>query len=265
MKIRFISDLHCEFDIPAGIFNIPENEDDKNTVLILAGDIGVMDKPRSLTMIADQAHRFRSVIYVIGNHEHYGGSFKRTETKIINLFSEYKNLYLLENDFHIIDDVVFIGATLWTDFDNYNQLTMYDASLWMNDYKKIRTGSSEIDCYKKKLKPEDIIQVHFNSKKYIFDSIKFYKSQGKKVVVITHMGPSFLSIHENFKNDNLNGCFVSSLEEDILDTKPDIWIHGHVHTSFDYMIGNTRILTNPRGYVGYKLNREFEPEKFIEL
>jgi hypothetical protein len=31
-----------------------------------------------------------------------------------------------------------------------------------------------------------------------------------------------------------------------------LWTHGHTHHVFDYRIGSTRIVCNPRGYVGYE-------------
>jgi hypothetical protein len=40
--------------------------------------------------------------------------------------------------------------------------------------------------------------------------------------------------------------------------QPDLWIHGHVHDSFDYQIGRTRIVCNPRGYEAHA-NPNFLP------
>ena len=57
----------------------------------------------------------RPVIYVLGNHEFYG-------QKIPKLISDIKevaqgtNIHVLENNSVEIGDVVFLGATLWTDF-----------------------------------------------------------------------------------------------------------------------------------------------------
>jgi hypothetical protein len=31
-----------------------------------------------------------------------------------------------------------------------------------------------------------------------------------------------------------------------------VWTHGHTHETFDYMVGTTRIVCNPRGYDGYE-------------
>ena len=59
----------------------------------------------------------------------------------------------------------------------------------------------------------------------------------------------------------MNGGYASDLSDLILDN-PQIkfWTHGHIHTQFDYMIGTTRILCNPRGYAGYERRaQEFDP------
>jgi hypothetical protein len=64
----------------------------------------------------------------------------------------------------------------------------------------------------------------------------------------------------------MNGCYHSSLEEFILD-RPQIklWTHGHTHYAFDYVIGDTRIVCNPRGYEGYEPDGGWDKTKFIEI
>ena len=58
----------------------------------------------------------------------------------------------------------------------------------------------------------------------------------------------------------------SDLSEFILD-RPGIklWTHGHTHENFDYMIGSTRIVCNPRGYDGYEDIADNFSLKVIEL
>ena len=103
------------------------------------------------------------------------------------------------------------------------------------------------------------------AKEYIFPEIVKQKEDGKKVVVVTHHLPSFQSIPERFRGESLNGAYASELFEDIMETQPDIWCHGHTHGSSDYMIGNTRILCNPRGYHGHELNPDFNDSFTIDL
>ena len=135
----------------------------------------------------------------------------------------------------------------------------------MNDFHIIRTGPTIEQGYQRKFTPYDAADIHFKSKEYIFDSIKFHRAEGRKTVVVTHMGPSLKSVPKRFFGNQLNGAYVSNLDEEVIATEPDIWIHGHTHDSFDYMLGETRVMVNPRGYVGHALNKHFDADKFIEL
>ena len=237
MKINFISDLHLEF----GPLEI---EPEAGDVLVLAGDIDIKGR---VDWINDIASKFHHVIYVLGNHEFYHGAidsiYKKTRENLVD------NVHLLENESITIDDVTFHGATLWSDFLNGNPMSYLQCDQAINDYRLIRAGDG-----KHRFKPQIAHSLHNISKVFLQENVK----EGD--IVVTHMAPSFLSIHEKYKNDmNINGSYASDLSELILDTKPELWFHGHVHTSFDYTVGNTRILCNPRGYVGEELNSEFEP------
>ena len=237
MKINFISDLHLEF-------GPMEIEPEAGDVLVLAGDIDIKGR---VDWINDIAGRFNHVIYVLGNHEFYRGAmdsiYRKTRERLVD------NVHLLENESVTIAGVTFHGATLWSDFLNGNPMSYLQCDQAMNDYRLIRAGDG-----KHRFKPQIAHSLHNISKVFLQENVK----EGD--VVVTHMAPSLLSIHEKYKNDmNINGSYASDLSELILDTKPELWFHGHVHTSFDYTVGNTRILCNPRGYVGEELNSEFEP------
>ena len=237
MQINFISDLHLEF----GPLEI---EPEAGDVLVLAGDIDIKGRVDWMNSIASKSNH---VIYVLGNHEFYHGAmnnvYKETRKRLVD------NVHLLENESITIDDVTFHGATLWSDFLNGNPMSYLRCDQAINDYRLIRAGDG-----KHRFKPQIAHSLHNISKVFLHSNVK----EGD--VVVTHMAPSFLSVHERYKNDmNINGSYASDLSELILDTKPELWFHGHVHTSFDYTVGNTRILCNPRGYVGEELNSEFEP------
>jgi hypothetical protein len=84
------------------------------------------------------------------------------------------------------------------------------------------------------------------------------RAQPLPVVVVTHHAPSKLSIKPKYQHDQLmNGGYSSDLSEFILD-HPEIrvWTHGHTHDTFDYTVGDTRVLCNPRGYAGYEERAE---------
>lgn len=262
MKIHICSDLHCEFKWHF----IPPLEDEKNIVVILAGDIGLAKKPTTyFETIKDTCSRFRHVIMVLGNHEHYKGNFPTSYSKILAETAEFENFDIMEKETVVIDDVAFVCATLWTDMDKNNPMTMMNAKAVMNDYECVRTGP-EHEPWLKKLEPLDTMADHMRAKEYLFPAINFHKSEGRKVVVVTHHLPSFLSIPERYKSSNLNGAYASELgEEIIMELKPELWVHGHIHDSFDYMLGDTRIICNPRGYWDEQLNQDFNDKLVVDV
>ena len=266
MLIRIVSDIHLEFSY--GDMRLNERPEDKDTVLVLAGDVGLGSKPHTyLKFFEEKAHRFHKVIYILGNHEHYKGSFSTTFGRVKDNLEKFKNVVVLEKDTIVIDNVAFICATLWTNMDNLDSLCIEQSRLTMNDYRTIRHGT-HAEPWKKRLHPHDTINDHINAKHYIFAEIKKQKAKDNKVVVVTHHLPSYKSISDKFKGDPVNGAYASELFEDIADTKPEVWIHGHTHDSKDYMLADTRVICNPRGYhsmSGRDLNHDFNEEFTINV
>jgi len=261
--IRLVSDLHLEF-FKKDDFKLEVSDNEDNTILLLAGDIAIATKmKRFIYFFEDISKRFFKVLYIAGNHEFYGGSIGMTPVKIKDAIKPFKNIHFLENDKIEIDNIWFICATLWTDFNDNDPMCRFDAKHMMNDFKTIRIGPTS-EPWRCKFTPEDAFVMHRTSKDFIFKSLK-RKNKKKKYVVMTHMAPSELSIAEVFKGDRLNGAYMSNLEEDIFESKPDIFIHGHTHTSFDYMLGDTRVICNPHGYKDIEENPNFDPLFTIKL
>lgn len=274
MKIQIMSDLHLEF----GDIKIKNAGAD---ALILSGDIVVaadLDQPdpreiyhktgRKKSAKIDKienffknvSSEFKNVFYVMGNHEHYHGDINKSKKKITDTFEELNinNIHLLEKESVIIDNVIFIGATLWTDCNNECPLTVWKLKRSMSDYEVIRND-------KVRLLPEDTVEIHKHTKQFIHNTVQ--ANIDKRIVVVGHHAPSKASTHERYKNDNLmNGGYSSELSDLILDN-PNIklWTHGHTHEKFDYMIGGTRIVCNPRGYYGYEDTDKFDGEKVVEI
>ena len=268
MKIQVVSDLHLEF---SDIF-IPNAGAD---VLILSGDILVAEK--LLRPNSEQGAKFRNflekvskdfvhVVYIAGNHEFYGGGhFYGGVDKLRNYCAEnFDNVYFLEDDIKVIDDVLFVGATLWTDMNKGDPMTILHVKDCMNDYRAIkddRRGYVPI-------RPQDTYERHIRSKEYI-QTVVANADPDQKIVVVAHHTPSWQSCAEQFRGDYLmNGAYHNNLDEYIMD-HPQIrlWTHGHTHVAFDYMIGETRVVCNPRGYESYdcKEHTGWVPEKVIEV
>ena len=84
-------------------------------------------------------------------------------------------------------------------------------------------------------------------------------------VVISHHAPSPRSIADKYRGNALNPAFVSDLEALILEYDIALWIHGHTHTAFDYSIGETRVICNPRGYLPYETDTGYKPDMVLEI
>jgi predicted phosphodiesterase len=269
MKIALASDLHLEF----GDINLKNEENAE--VLILSGDIMIaqdlhdhphMDyDPYTPGALADLGRRqktalrfrdflkrcsfqFPHVIYVAGNHEFYHGKFIGSLQDLRNECGKYPNVYFMEDDMRTINDITFIGCTLWTDMNKGDPLTLHAVADMMNDYRIIRHDGHEYS----KLRPAHTAARHRRSVEYIRTVTEGLFDE--KFVVVGHMSPSKMSTHPKYQNDQLmNGAYSSDLSEFIMDhPQIKLWTHGHTHHKFDYMIGETRIVCNPRGYEGYE-------------
>ena len=258
MRVALASDIHLEF----GAIELENTQ--SADVLILAGDIcQAVDVNNETTMgrtcrtfFRQVSDRFPRVIYIMGNHEHYQGDYARSRERIEAMLADLgcDNVHLLEKDTMVIDDVTFVGGTLWTDFNREDSLCMWHASKSMNDYQVCRNSGRGISGggYASRLQPEDTLADH----KTMLDYIRIITEgqTDRKFVVAVHHAPSSASVAECYKSDLLmNGNFYTDLSEFIMD-RPQIrlWVHGHMHNNSDYEIGETRVVCNPRGYVGYE-------------
>jgi len=256
MKIAIASDLHLEF-VPLKLTNT-ENAD----VLILAGDICVVKHiTKYLDFFKECSEQFKHVVYVVGNHEHYNYTFNNTVKDLKETLSIWENIHVLDNETFELDGKVFIGTTLWTDMNKGCAQTMSQAEAFMPDFRIVKYND---DVNYTKLTPLQSTKEHDKSVKYIQHVIE--NSKDKDVIVVSHHAPSKKSIHRRFAHETLmNGAFHSELDYMMeLADKIKLWIHGHMHDEFDYTIGITNIVCNPRGYPKESQHGSFKL-KFMEV
>lgn len=248
MRIQIISDLHQEFGLTELTFS---NAD----LVVLAGDVNLGIK--GIEWIKS-AIKDKPVIYVLGNHEYYNGSYPKTLNKIKAL-SENTYIHVLENQSIEIEGITFHGATLWTDFSLFGNPRQYGIICQgrMNDYKKIRRDPSY-----SKLRTIDTYRMHNESLNWLDKSLKDNKD--KLNVVVTHHAPSIKSIPDEFKDDPVSSAYASDLEEFILEHQPKLWIHGHIHKPARYMIGETEVICNPHGYI-IDIYNGYEKELILDI
>lgn len=248
MKIQVVSDLHQEF----GSMDISFEQAD---VVIFAGDVNLGTK--GVQWILSKITNV-PVIYVLGNHEYYRGSYPKTLNKIIDL-SLGTNVHVLESKSIIIDDITFHGTTLWTDFELPGDARTSGSICQgkMNDYKLIRRDPSY-----SKLRSIDTYIIHRASIQWLQMSLE--SSSTKKNVVVTHHAPSARSLPEKLQNNVLSSAYASNLESTILKYQPEYWIHGHIHEPAKYKVGETTVLCNPHGYMNEPYNG-FDKNLIVEI
>jgi Icc-related predicted phosphoesterase len=112
------------------------------------------------------------------------------------------------------------------------------------------------------MRPSDTRQLHAQSRKWLEDEI--LKLKGRKAVVVTHHAPSPDSIPPAFNGDGFNPAFASDLWRFIVESGAKLWVHGHLHSPSDYVIGDTRVMANPRGYPT-ESRHGFQPGLVVEV
>lgn len=298
MKVAICSDIHLEF----GTISL-ENTDNAD-VLILSGDICIANdllerdvyeseydkSSRYHTFFQECCARFPNVIYILGNHEHYHGDFGKSLTIFRTRLGYLRNLHILEKEVVEIGDSMFFGASLWTDMNKEDPNTLMTIKGYMNDYRVIN-DSTELVHYKTPIYAvkedggydyDNIVSVEFHTRPAKFtpeksvdehkETLRLLKENiaskpDAKWVVVGHHAPSKLSTKPKYEKDVIvNGAYSSDLSEFMLDhPQIKLWTHGHTHHDFDYMIGSTRVIANPRGYIGYERQADIFELKFVEV
>jgi hypothetical protein len=142
-------------------------------------------------------------------------------------------------------------------------MTMHAIEGMMNDFRIIKNDRRNYAS----MSARDVVDRHARTLSY-FRSV-LAEQHDRKFVVVGHHTPSFQSAHDMYKDQYLmNGGYHSDLSEFIMDhPQIKLWTHGHTHHPFDYVIGETRVVCNPRGYVsgGYSEDSGWNPDIVIEI
>ena len=259
---HLMSDLHLEF----GPLVLTGGD-----TLLLAGDVCVADylrpertdkearkhQDRCKQFFFEECAKYNRVFYVMGNHEHYHGVFD-DNGEILKDFLKGTNVRLLEDEFVDLDeDTRLFGGTFWTNYDNADFFCMHAAKDKMNDHFVIKKRLMGLP---RTFLPADAMDVHYRT----VDKLKKGLNE-KKTIVMTHHAPHHKSISDKYRGMALNGAYYSDQEELILDNPQIVaWLHGHMHDSFNYKVGECNVICNPRGYDKIQLNKNFDITYLLE-
>lgn len=274
MKLRILSDLHLDINdnIP---FSLPNND----IFTIICGDISGNTK-QTVDWINGN---LKQGVIIEGNHIGYDSehSIQYIENFLCQCFPSTSPITYLKDTYKIVDDIVFVGGILWTDFElcgpEWKSLYKLYAAQLMNDFKydyvNMECSNQETEynfnelrenLQIRQLRTSDTEQMFMHTLSNIKNTCERFPD--KKIIVVTHHAPSIKSVADIYLTDKTTPAFASNLEQFIQD-HPNIklWCHGHIHSASDYQIGDCRIICNPRGYVKYSEYSNFVDNLTIEI
>jgi 3',5'-cyclic AMP phosphodiesterase CpdA len=260
MKIRVLSDLHLEHDMPE---DVPAAAAD---LIVLAGDIhNHAHGLRWAAATLGRAAPGTPIVYVPGNHEYYEGEFDAVESLMRETAAGTPHLHFLNGD-SIADPQGrwrVLGTTLWTDFALFGAspaalaLAHEAAARCMFDYHGIIRIADPASGGSRAFATHDALDLHRHARRWLDQQLR--QPFAGFTIVVTHHAPHPLSLAPRYADDLASAGFITDLSE--LCTAPvALWIHGHTHTSFDYTVGATRVVCNPRGYVDRVRERAENPQ-----
>ena len=266
MRIHYMSDVHLEFG--ALQTRLPKGE-----VVILAGDItllAAMDPAKtdaSARAVRKNTQQFfdavqtnfERVVYLMGNHEHYGFCIDESADAIRHHFP---GVTLLEDAHVALDDAILCGATLWTDMGGGDPLIEQTVQRGMSDFYVIEKRDGDRT---RAFRPSDARALFVASLSHIEEVAD--ANPDKTLVVATHHAPSKLGVAPSQRTSKINAAYFTDLTAFIED-RPNIgvWIHGHTHVQTEYAIGRCRVLSNARGYTGREpAAARFDPDRWFEI
>ena len=255
MKIGYVSDLHLEGS------NITPLQGEWD-ILVIAGDLSA-----ELSMLDGFFRNLDPdipVVYVLGNHEYEGQRLCQLPDKIREVTDGYPQVHLLIDQAVEIKGVRFLGSTLWSDFSSGG--TQMQSKKWavqnVVDFSYIFFRDEPTKPWRS-LTGEKMIELHEYAVQWLTLMLRI--PFPGPTVIVTHFAPHKKSIHEKFRHTD-SSYWVNDLEH--LMGRADLWIHGHVHTSFDYTVEGTRVVCNPRGYSPtYDLsgNTDYQGVKVLDM
>jgi len=241
MKIQILSDLHFEFHQDLGLEFVKSLDTRGVDLLVVAGDLHVSRGLRlSLELLGATYPR---VLYVPGNHDFYDSSINAVRELLRAAQDALPNVDVLHESVVEIEGYRFAGTPLWFEWT-------YQCSV-LRDHVADTTAIRDFEL--------DIRADYKRAQSFLDEVVD------DETIVVTHHLPARRSVEPFFKNSGTNCFFLCDKSRLIAERQPPLWIHGHTHSSCDYTLGRTRVLCNPYGYQGRRVNRQFNPKLIVEI
>ena len=247
MIIKFFSDLHMEFIDRHDQMNRVDAliGDDLPDIIVIAGDLMTHNEVISWLQYIDKEVQC-PVVYVPGNHEYYGYQKSVLDQEFRDAEFKNGNVHVLIQDTFEHMGITFAGATGW-----------WDASMGRNHTRALNDFNRIYD-----------IRVNSNGTDWGIRDREWFKSileNNSRVICVSHNAPSYKSILPQFMNSDINECFANHWDKMIIKHRPIAWIHGHMHNTIHYTLGQTEICCNPFGYENHEVNEEFSYNGYLQI
>ena len=277
MKIRIISDLHVDvnkryMEIEFGDYGFLKHTFETDIILVAGDTAGSSYKEHEFFSILRNEDVMTPVIAVGGNHLGYdyykyrqtnamlgyNNPLDQTKEDCIKQMKKDPFVTYLDNDYIEQDNYIIYGGTMYSDFLLYGKkqkdACKNNSERWLNDFRYVYT----FDKKQNMVRPVTSDDYEKWFKKFIRGLNKCIKETNKDIIVLSHFAPSIKSIESKYLNkpdrfsqpgSSINAVYASNLEDYIKDNpRIKLWVHGHVHSSFDYNIGQCRVVCEPYGY-----------------
>ena len=243
MKIAYCSDLHIEFDEESRLINLLSNVHIDTDILVLAGDIHTGEH---IVRILNDIHKAMPnihIVYVTGNHEFYDFSIVEIESNLRTTFKNHTYIHFLEKDIFELNNIVFLGTTLWTGFDAYPEYEQArseeNAMRGVADFKYIKDDHGLFQSHHCKT---------YYQKNITWLDQSLTKNSHKTCLIVTHFPPLPLLEHKQIPINSLSNYFQADCSAILEKHQPSYWIYGHNHWSLEKRINNTQFLSCQAGY-----------------
>ena len=193
---------------------------------------------------------------VAGNHEHYDGCLDAMLHALRRAADDPSaaargdatsdGVYFLERDEIVLGDLWILGCTFWTDFtlfEGQRARAMRVCRANVDDYRRIHLLRA-----RRALRPRDTARIHQMSARWLRDRLREPPPGVRATMVLTHHPPSRRSVDPRYADSLTSAAFVARQGPLVEASGAALWVHGHVHASFDYRLGDTRVLSNPQGH-----------------
>lgn len=158
----------------------------------------------------------------------------------------------LHRDSVCIDDIVIIGATLWS---YVPEVAVEYVESSIRDYRSIAIKGDR--GRKRHARVSDTNTWHASDLEFIQSSVRDATLSGKRCLVLTHHCPSMQGTSKpEHTGSVLQHAFSTDLDYMCSRDHPEsdyssihTWVSGHSHHSYDFRLNGTRLVANQHGYM----------------